>query len=76
MFSCRDATELMTDEGEGALRGGRRALFRLHMFICGHCRAFRRQVGDAVTLAKEIPTDELPPDAEHRLVEAFRARRR
>ena len=76
MFSCRDATELMTDEGEGSLPGGRRVWFRLHMLLCGHCRAFRRQVGDAVALAKEIPADEMSPEAEGRLVDAFRARRR
>ena len=78
MFSCRDATNLMTDEGEGALSGGGRFRYRVHMTICAHCRAFRRQLRATIALMKSIPRDDDAPgrDLEDRVVEAFRARQR
>jgi hypothetical protein len=78
MFSCRDATDLMTEETEGTLSGGGRFKYRVHMTICPHCKAFRRQLREAVEVAKEIPRehDAPPTEVEERLAEAFRARRR
>lgn len=77
MFSCRDATDLMTDESEGALSGGGRLKYRIHMIICAHCRAFRRQLRETVAVVKEIAREpEAPkPELEERVMEAFRARR-
>jgi hypothetical protein len=77
MFSCRDTTSLMTDERDGALSGRDRFWYRTHMVICGHCRAFRRQLHDAIELAGEIPRekDAPPPELEERLVQAFRGRK-
>ena len=76
MFSCRDATNLITEETEGALSGGGRFKYRFHMSICPHCKAFRRQLGDAIALVKEIPPEPVPREIEDRLVEAFRDRRK
>jgi hypothetical protein len=78
MFSCRDATNLMTDESEGALSGRGRFGYRTHMVLCAHCRAFRRQLREVVELAREIPRekDAPRPELEERLVEAFRAQKR
>ncbi len=74
MFSCRDATNLMTDEREGRLSGGLRFKYACHMLICGHCKAFRRQLVETVAIVKEIPRDEIPPKTEEALVAAFRVR--
>ncbi|HEY8039364.1 MAG TPA: zf-HC2 domain-containing protein [Polyangiaceae bacterium] len=76
MFSCRDATHLMTEEREGTLSGVTKARYRLHMLLCPHCKVYRRQLDQAVELLKEIPRDEapVPPEVEDRLVEAFRKR--
>ena len=78
MFSCRDATNMVTDESEGALSGGRGFRYRLHMTICPYCKAFRRQLKETIEVAKEIPQEHVAPGAEveERLAEAFRARAR
>ena len=75
MFACRDAMELMTEADEGALRGWKRVKYRFHMSICPHCRACRRQLDEAVSLAKEIPAEPAPPAVTDRALEALRARR-
>lgn len=74
MFSCRDATRLMTEDGEAALRGGRRMQYRVHMLLCAYCRRCRRQLGDAIALSKEIPAEEVSPRIEEDALAAFRAR--
>ena len=77
MFACRDATSLITEESEGALSGAARLKYRLHMVICVHCRAYRRQLGETLALVKELPgaSEPVSSDVEERLVEAFRARK-
>jgi hypothetical protein len=74
MFSCRDATSLMSDEREGHLSGGARLKYRFHMLICAHCRAFRRQLDMTVAIVKSLPRVEISPAAEDELVAAFRTR--
>ncbi len=74
MFSCRDATSLMTDEREGRLSGGVRFKYRFHMMICGHCRAFRRQLDQTIAIVKGLPRAEIPSETEDKVVGAFRAR--
>ncbi len=78
MFSCRNATDLMTDEGEHALSGRNRFFFGVHMTICAHCRNFRRQLRETIRLVREIPSekDAPPPELEDALAAAFRARKR
>jgi len=73
MFSCRQATQLMTEAREGALTGTRRARFATHLVICKGCRAYRRQLDLAVAVTKEVPRDVVPAEVEDRLVAAFRA---
>jgi len=75
MVTCRQATELMTDEREGKLEGARARGYRIHMFICGHCRAYRRQLGVTIDASRGVPREEVPPAALDELVAAFRARR-
>ena len=74
MFSCRDATNLMSDEREGRLAGGTRFKYACHMIICGHCRAFRRQLVETIAIVKEIPREEIPTKTEDEILAAFRAR--
>jgi len=74
MFACRDATELMTEEREGALSGWVRVQFRFHMLICPHCKVCRRQLDEALAVARELPPEEVPPEVEEKAVAAFRTR--
>ncbi len=74
MYLCRDAIGHMTEAEEGALSGWPRFWYRFHMSICAHCRACRRQVAEARTLARQIPPDPVPPGVEDEAMRAFRAR--
>lgn len=74
MFTCRDASEHMTDEREGALSGWRRIRYRVHTTICPHCRACRSQFEATVALAGKIPSEEPPERVVDAAVEAFRSR--
>jgi hypothetical protein len=74
MFSCRDATSLMTDEREDRLSGAVRLKYRFHMLVCPHCKAYRRQLDETVTLVGELARTEIPPEIEDKLAAAFRTR--
>jgi hypothetical protein len=74
MFSCRDATNLMTEESDGALHGVRGVRYRFHMLLCPHCKVFRRQLDETIAIVKEIPRAEPPTKTEDDLAAAFRAR--
>jgi hypothetical protein len=75
MFACKDATEHMTDEREGALSGWVRVWYRLHLTICPHCRACRRQLDETVALTREIPPGDVPEKVVDTALAAFRDRR-
>jgi hypothetical protein len=74
MFACRDATDLMTDEREGALRGAQRVMYHLHLLICTYCRTCRRQLDDVVVLARETRSEGGATEAEASVLAALRAR--
>jgi anti-sigma factor ChrR (cupin superfamily) len=74
MFTCRDASEHMTDEGEGALTGARRFWYRVHVTICPYCRTCRRQFEATVRLTRDIPAEGAPDRVVDAALEAFRAR--
>ena len=74
MFACRDATEHMTDESEGALSGWVRVKYRFHLTLCPYCRAFRRQLDTTVSLTRQIPRDEVPENVMNAALAAFRER--
>lgn len=44
MLSCRQATELMSQELDRPLRVGERLGLRLHVLICNGCSNYRRQM--------------------------------
>ena len=75
MFTCRDAAEHMTDEREGALSGWTGAWYRFHMTLCPYCRTCRRQLDQAVALAKEIPAGDVPDKVVSSALAAFRVKK-
>lgn len=76
MITCRQATDLLTEEREGTLPGGStRAWFWCHMIICKHCRTYKRQLGVVIDAAKEAPREAVPAEIEDALVAAFRAKK-
>ncbi|MCF8152019.1 MAG: zf-HC2 domain-containing protein [Burkholderiaceae bacterium] len=44
MLSCRQATELMSQEQDRALSFSERIGLRLHVWICAGCNSYRRQM--------------------------------
>lgn len=76
MYACRKAIGHMVDAEEGALSGWARFWYRLHMTVCFHCRACRRQVAEARAIAREIAPEPVPPRVEDAAVQAFRARKK
>jgi hypothetical protein len=74
MFLCRDATEHMTDEREGALSGWTAFWYRFHLATCPHCRACRRQLDSVVTLSKEIPPEGVSDKVMEAALTEFRKR--
>ncbi len=44
MLSCRQATELMSQEQDRVLSLGERLGLRLHVWICTGCNNYRRQM--------------------------------
>ena len=44
MLSCRQATELMSQEQDRPLRLAERLGLRLHVLICSACSNYRRQM--------------------------------
>lgn len=45
MLSCRQATELMSQEQDRRLSLAERLGLRLHVLICAACENYRRQMG-------------------------------
>jgi hypothetical protein len=64
MILCRDATRLHTEADEGTLTGKTRALYTLHMTLCGPCRRYRDQLRTTAQVLKHLgTTDEKPGEA-------------
>jgi hypothetical protein len=75
MILCRQATELLTDDMEGRLRGFRKFQYRLHLAICGRCQAYRQQMHTTVETLHQLPKEPVPDETKSRALEAFRTRK-
>jgi hypothetical protein len=64
MILCREATRLHTEADEGTLTGTTRALYVVHMTLCGPCRRYREQLRTTAKVLKHLgTTDETPGEA-------------
>lgn len=71
MPSCQQITELVTDYLEGRLSLGQRLLFQVHLGMCGHCRAYLRQMQQTIQTVGRLPEETLPPHVEQELLRRF-----
>ena len=72
MMTCHDVSTLVSTGGLPEAPLGRRLGVRMHLAMCRHCRAFRRQVefiGRAARAAGLTFERELPEDFESRIVQ-------
>jgi predicted anti-sigma-YlaC factor YlaD len=70
-ISCREVVELVTEYLEGALSDVDRRRFEEHVEACSGCRAYLRQLRRVIELTGTLAPDDLSPEAEAALVEAF-----
>jgi anti-sigma factor RsiW len=71
-LACRELVELVTDYLEGALDPGDRERFEAHIAACAHCTAYVHQMRMTLRVAGHIEPDELDPELERELLQAFR----
>lgn len=71
-FSCQELVELVTDYLDGALPQAERARFDAHIAGCDGCRAYLEQIKATIALTGTLPPEQLAPEAEAALLEAFR----
>jgi anti-sigma factor RsiW len=72
-LSCQELVELVTDYLEGALGAADLRRFEQHIAGCGGCTRYLEQLRATIRIAGTITTDDLSPEAERALLEAFSA---
>ena len=65
---CRDFTAKATELMEGTLGWRQRLAMRLHLAVCDACRAFLRQMHDAVRLLAALPPKPPTPGTEAQIL--------
>ena len=71
-MNCRTLIEFLTDYLDGRLTLSQRILLRLHLLLCGHCRAYLRQMKQTVQTLGRLPEESVPPEALNQLLQRFR----
>ena len=71
-LSCQELVELVTDYVEGVLGAGELARFEEHLAACAKCRAYLKQLRQTIELTGSLTVDDLTPEAEETLLDAFR----
>lgn len=71
-LTCRELVELVTAYFDGALPGNERARFEGHLSACPGCRTYVEQMRQTVALVGGLRAEDVSPEAEARLLHAFR----
>jgi anti-sigma factor (TIGR02949 family) len=72
MLSCADVIRLVSDYLDGALAPDDARRVEEHLAICPPCRGYLSQMRETKELVGRLSEDNLPPDMQDALVEAFR----
>ena len=70
-LSCREFVELVTLYLEDAMTSDARGRFQWHLERCEGCAHYVDQIRLAAELSGSVRLDELPPQAETELLQAF-----
>jgi predicted anti-sigma-YlaC factor YlaD len=70
-LACREVVELVTAHLEDALDQTDRERFEEHLVFCGGCENYLEQMRTTIRLTGRVE-DQLPPDLQAELLEAFR----
>jgi anti-sigma factor RsiW len=71
-LSCQELVELVTDYLDGVLPPAERVRFDAHIADCDGCRAYLEQIRATIALTGTLAPEQLAPEAEAGLLEAFR----
>ena len=74
--TCREFVELVTEYLEGAMSTGDRMRFEAHLDHCDECREYLAQFRATIAAVGHLPPESIAPEAEARLLEAFRGWKR
>ena len=72
-LACQELVELVTAYLEGALPETEHARFEEHLAACGNCQLYLEQMRTTIELAGQLRVEDISPDAERELLEAFRS---
>ena len=71
-MTCRELVEVITDYLEGTLPAEDRARFGRHLAGCDGCQAYLDQMRQTIGALGRLPPESLSPEAQSKLLEAFR----
>jgi anti-sigma factor RsiW len=71
-LSCRELVELVTEYLEGALTDAELQRFEHHLGGCGKCQQYLEQFRATIATTGTLTIDDLTPETEAALVQAFR----
>jgi predicted anti-sigma-YlaC factor YlaD len=74
-LTCRELVELVTDYLEGALDPQMLVDVEGHLFECDGCVAYLDQMRTTIHLTSTLKEDQVSPELQQRLMEAFRKHR-
>lgn len=72
-LSCQELVELVTDYLEGALSAEERERVERHLDACEGCHTYVEQMRQTIELTGRLTVEDVSPEAERALLEAFRA---
>ena len=72
-LSCRELVELVTDYLEGMLPTAEHDCVDRHLETCQGCRTYVEQMRQTIELTGRLTVEDVSPEAELVLLEAFRA---
>ena len=72
-LSCQELVELVTVYLEGALSADEHARIERHLETCQGCRTYVEQMRQTIALTGRLTVDDVSPEAELALLEAFRS---
>lgn len=70
--TCQEFVELVTEYLEGALSAADRVRFAAHIDHCDECREYLVQFRETIAVVGRLPAESIAPEAEEKLLAAFR----
>jgi anti-sigma factor RsiW len=66
---CDECVDLLVDYLEGALPADRARALEIHLELCPACWRFVNTYRGTVSIARDLPVDDIPPELAQRLID-------